>query len=356
MQLPIFRSHRRSFALALLVGTAVHGGLVVYAARLPPPPAVLPSVAAPGFGELLLAPDLPQAAPPGDSGGGSPTIGRAARAEGDTAAPESAPAVEAKAPSPRAVAPRPPKVPVPDPSERAADEVPLDDLLALDELLSSDEASHDFPLRVEARPVWRTTLTRRPAQAPAMAGKRATKGAHAGLGPGQGGGPGGKGRGGRGGANGGNPFGGDHGAFTGRVCFLAPFTDSIKAAGRCTVEAILHTNRFNIPTSHFVGGFPGVARDEWFAILYDGAFSVARSGEYAFRLASDDGSILEIDGQGVIDNDGLHGPLVKRGTMYLKAGTHQLQLRYFQGPRQLVALQLWVTPPGGAERLFGPSF
>jgi hypothetical protein len=78
---------------------------------------------------------------------------------------------------------------------------------------------------------------------------------------------------------------------------------------------------------------------------------VKQAGLYHFRVVSDDGSYLELDGRRVIDNDGIHGPTSKGVSIHLEAGRHAFGLHYFQGPRDLVAVQLFVTPPGGQERL-----
>ncbi len=95
-------------------------------------------------------------------------------------------------------------------------------------------------------------------------------------------------------------------------------------------------------------------RIEWFAIRYRGKFTVAMAGEYKFRLLSDDGSMLYIDGHLVVNNDGWHGPSSRYGSTALESGEHSLFLNYYQGPRDILALQLFVTPPNGAERLLGP--
>jgi hypothetical protein len=53
--------------------------------------------------------------------------------------------------------------------------------------------------------------------------------------------------------------------------------------------------------------FPGVRnRTTWFGVDLQGAFVVEEPGVYTFRLTSDDGSKLVIDGTQVIDNDGFH--------------------------------------------------
>ena len=72
---------------------------------------------------------------------------------------------------------------------------------------------------------------------------------------------------------------------------------------------------------------------------------VAQAGAYTFRLLSDDGSKLLIDGQQVIDHDGVHGATTKDGDVTLTAGSHALEIRYFQaggGAR----LQLQWRRPG----------
>ncbi|MDX2055046.1 MAG: PA14 domain-containing protein [Polyangiaceae bacterium] len=114
----------------------------------------------------------------------------------------------------------------------------------------------------------------------------------------------------------------------------------------------MYTNVLNIPERVMTGGFPGVTtRNEWFAIDYVGRFTVKRPGAYSFRLHSDDGSILWIDGQLVIDNDGAHPPQSKTAKVNLDAGSHKLRVLYFQATGG-IALQLFTTPPGGKEGLW----
>lgn len=75
-------------------------------------------------------------------------------------------------------------------------------------------------------------------------------------------------------------------------------------------------------------------------------------GAYSFRILSDDGTRLYVDGKPVVDNDGVHKARSQQGVVQLSPGSHQLTLDYFQGPRYAIALQVYVTAPGGAERLF----
>jgi azurin len=50
---------------------------------------------------------------------------------------------------------------------------------------------------------------------------------------------------------------------------------------------------------------------------------------YTFFLSSDDGSRFYLDGEQLIDNDGLHGMVEKRGTATLEAGLHEILVTYF---------------------------
>ena len=72
--------------------------------------------------------------------------------------------------------------------------------------------------------------------------------------------------------------------------------------------------------------------------------NIAIAGEYTFRLTSDDGSELFIDGELLIDNDGLHGEESKDGTITLSAGYHALRINYFEaGGGQILRLH-WKVP------------
>ncbi len=154
-----------------------------------------------------------------------------------------------------------------------------------------------------------------------------------------------------------NVFGYDKpvlGCFEGQVFPLANDTQKLPTDyAALTPVSVLYACEWDIAPRAWDKGFPGVAdRFEWFAIRYSGAFRIAQAGEYAFRLSSDDGTKLAIDGKQVIDNDGQHPPKEASGKVQLSAGDHRMVLEYFQGPRFQINLQLWVTPPGKPEELF----
>lgn len=70
-------------------------------------------------------------------------------------------------------------------------------------------------------------------------------------------------------------------------------------------------------------------RKEKYGLVFEGYIRIDKTAGYTFYTSSDDGSMLEIDGQTIVDNDGNHGFIEKEGKCYLEKGLHKLRLRYF---------------------------
>ena len=68
-----------------------------------------------------------------------------------------------------------------------------------------------------------------------------------------------------------------------------------------------------------------------FAARFSGYLKIPETSNYLFRLRSDDGSRLVIDGQEIINHDGLHGPSNKDGEIALARGNHPFFVEYFEG-------------------------
>ncbi len=68
-----------------------------------------------------------------------------------------------------------------------------------------------------------------------------------------------------------------------------------------------------------------------FAMEITGYLQIPQDGAYTFRLVSDDGSYLSINGKEVVDNDGHHGAEAVDGEVALKAGFHPFRVSFFQG-------------------------
>lgn len=72
------------------------------------------------------------------------------------------------------------------------------------------------------------------------------------------------------------------------------------------------------------------SRRDTFALRFTGFLQLPQQAEYQFWLSSDDGSRLIIDGQTVLDHDGVHPGHTKDGRVTLSAGPHALVLEYFE--------------------------
>ncbi|HNQ13970.1 MAG TPA: family 20 glycosylhydrolase [Pyrinomonadaceae bacterium] len=70
---------------------------------------------------------------------------------------------------------------------------------------------------------------------------------------------------------------------------------------------------------------------EPFAAVFDGSINIPDDGIYEFQVDSDDGAVLFIDGEAVVDNDGLHSSQTVSGVIPLRKGLHKFKLKYFQG-------------------------
>jgi hypothetical protein len=93
----------------------------------------------------------------------------------------------------------------------------------------------------------------------------------------------------------------------------------------------------------------GLTRKENAGIIYGGYIKVPADAIYTFYLASDDGSRLLLDGQQVIDNDGLHGQDEKSFRIPLRKGFHAMILQYFNGTGGS-GLQLSLSSEGHARQ------
>ena len=115
-------------------------------------------------------------------------------------------------------------------------------------------------------------------------------------------------------------------------------------------------SQLNIGQRSFTEGFPGVADlIEWFALDINFKVDVPTTGTYAFTVKSDDGSIMYIDGQKVVDNDGLHPTQEVTANKTLTKGVHNFRIKYYQGPRYYIALELFWKIPGATARTYIPE-
>lgn len=72
-------------------------------------------------------------------------------------------------------------------------------------------------------------------------------------------------------------------------------------------------------------------RTDNFGMRFDGFLKIERAGEYTFHLGSDDGSILYLDGDELIDNGDIHPHQVRSEEIELEVGMHPVRVEYMQG-------------------------
>ncbi len=70
-------------------------------------------------------------------------------------------------------------------------------------------------------------------------------------------------------------------------------------------------------------------RADKYALEFNGYIRIAKDGIYTFFTDSDDGSMLYIDDEETVNNDGDHGNLEKSGKAALKKGYHKIRVLYF---------------------------
>jgi alpha-L-fucosidase len=92
-------------------------------------------------------------------------------------------------------------------------------------------------------------------------------------------------------------------------------------------------------------------RKEKYALSFEGYVKVNKDGVYHFSTLSDDGSKLFINELEVVNNDGEHGSVEKKGKAALKKGYHKIRVVYFDsgGGNEL---KVYWQPEGGKKELF----
>ncbi|TDL85862.1 PA14 domain-containing protein, partial [Meridianimarinicoccus aquatilis] len=89
-----------------------------------------------------------------------------------------------------------------------------------------------------------------------------------------------------------------------------------------TVEEIDYTNSNK--------SFWSEGSADTFAAKLTGAVDVPEGGTFSFHLGADDGAMLYVDGEAVLDNDGLHAYRTRTAEIELEPGQHQIEVRYFE--------------------------
>ncbi|MFP6871963.1 MAG: sialate O-acetylesterase, partial [Verrucomicrobiales bacterium] len=72
-------------------------------------------------------------------------------------------------------------------------------------------------------------------------------------------------------------------------------------------------------------------RADGYALAFTGYLDVQEPGLYTFQTTSDDGSALLVDGQLVVDNNGIHPAVTKSGELELRKGWRKIDVFFFEG-------------------------
>ncbi|MEM6564415.1 MAG: PA14 domain-containing protein [Pseudomonadota bacterium] len=90
-------------------------------------------------------------------------------------------------------------------------------------------------------------------------------------------------------------------------------------------DVVSEINYKNSKESFWEGG-----SKDTFGARITGQIDVEEGGVYEFFVGGDDGVMLIVDGEEVVDNDGLHGFRTRNGEIELEPGTHDIEVRYFE--------------------------
>ena len=87
---------------------------------------------------------------------------------------------------------------------------------------------------------------------------------------------------------------------------------------------------------------------DYFGYVFEGEITVPESGIYALTAISDDGCVVYIDGEKIVDNDGSHAAVATTARVALEAGRHDFKLRYIENYEDQELQLLWRIPSGKA--------
>ncbi len=88
--------------------------------------------------------------------------------------------------------------------------------------------------------------------------------------------------------------------------------------------------RINVPIRFTDDKFPDVNKKTFFCIVFESTLTIKKNSCYEFSLNSDDGSILWINDQLILDNAKSRGGVLKKETIMLEEGIYKIKIWYEQ--------------------------
>jgi autotransporter-associated beta strand protein len=124
-------------------------------------------------------------------------------------------------------------------------------------------------------------------------------------------------------------------------------------AGSDLAGSTFNFGQSNVGGTLFPAPFGPTGRSNFYAI-WRGQFIAPVSGTYTFYTSSDDGSMLFINGQTVVNNNLFQAYTERSGTVSLTAGLHAMTIGFYQGGGDY-GVSVSVALPGGSRQVLPNS-
>ncbi len=138
------------------------------------------------------------------------------------------------------------------------------------------------------------------------------------------------------------------------VYFMKPGTNRFPNFNNEEPSGMFFTPAIDYPLDRGTNVFPGAPqRGEWIGLRFYVKFALSEeeAGRYKFRIVAKDGAKLIIGKKIVVNAARKAGTHDESGEITLEKGSHEMFLDFYHtdGPN---GLQLFITPPGGEEKIF----
>ncbi len=137
--------------------------------------------------------------------------------------------------------------------------------------------------------------------------------------------------------------------------FVKPGTKKLPVFNKMSPSGMFFAKSIDFPADRGTREFPGVPkREDWLGLRFYVKFTLSEqeSGTYKFRVVSADDARLIVGKKAVVNIEAPPNKVTEQsGSVTLNAGSHEMFLDYLQ-TTGVSALQLYITPPNGEEKIF----
>ena len=95
-------------------------------------------------------------------------------------------------------------------------------------------------------------------------------------------------------------------------------------------------------------------RENHFAVVFETELNIKTKGEYTFYVEANDGGVLYIDNNLIVDEAGYSGQSQKQGRVVLKSGLHPVQIIYFENTGT-ESLDIYIEGPEMEKQKLSPA-